>query len=158
MINDGTVSFRVIDQKQDGTDIDVLRKEIEELKKKVSDEENFTIIYPNKGSEEHPANIKSNQRYVENNPFPGYHVLCEVQLLFTGKWGSPGTFYAYRDGGIYGTSAHQLNQDKIVIRTGEYVAISPTQGGAPFDLEGPDVEVEAAPCRVLVYKLGKIKE
>ena len=53
-------------------------------------EDNFTIIYPNNGTEEEPANVANNSRYVMSNPFPGHKVNCIAEVLYDNKWGETG--------------------------------------------------------------------
>lgn len=164
VINDGTAAFHVIDQKQDGADIDALREEIatlkstlESMKAEISDEENFKIIYPNGGTKESPATLKPGGKYTEKNPFPGYYVKCEAQNFFSGKWGNAG--WAVVDAeNIQGIVANQLLPDDVisVIVGGRTAGNSGTlTGGA----NTASVSLSSgAPCRVLIYKLGKIKE
>lgn len=160
VISDGTAQFQIVDQKQDGTDIDALKTELEAVKSSlasvqtaISDAENFTIIYPNGGTKSHPATVKANQRYENKNPFPGYYVRCEAQIKYNNRWGQTGFIY---EGGGYGTNASQLlPEDKIITQTGwRSVASFNINAGSPF----PDLkeDLSSAPCRVLVYKLGKI--
>lgn len=111
----------------------------------------FTIVYPNGGSEGSPANISINQRFTSDNPFPGFRVQCEAQVLFAGQWGGTGFMYA---GGGYGVKALQLNDDQIVVQSGgaNLMAASP-DAGSPFGnsagVSGP------LPCRVLVRKVKR---
>jgi microcystin-dependent protein len=117
-------------------------------------ERDFTIIYPNGGSEESPAMITINARYVESNPFPGYYVTCDTEILCNGQWGSVSDFIYYNGG--YGAKATQLNDDNIVLQTG--AAAITTQSlscGNPFALED-NGNITTAPCRVKIWKIGKI--
>lgn len=144
-------------------DIDALKSELEAVKSSlaavqtaISDAQNFTIIYPNGGTAEKPASITANKRYVEANPFPGYYVYCIPQLKYNHEWGKPGEFIFSNSG--WGTAANQLlPSDKIIIQTGSSSVFSGSnnQGGAPYT-NGPSSPISSAPCRVLVYKLGKI--
>lgn len=159
MISDGTAQFQIVDQKQDGTDIDALKTELEAVKSSlaavqtaISDAQNFTIIYPNGGSASKPASVSTNNRYVEENPFPGYYVHCEAQGKYNNKWGETG--FIFETGG-HGISAKQLlPDDKIIVQTGvNAVIIDGVKAGNPFKNAGT---IKSAQCRVLVYKLGKI--
>lgn len=160
VISDGTAQFQIVDQKKDGTDIDALKSELEAVKSSleavqtaISDAENFTIIYPNGGTASKPADITTNKRYVEENPFPGYYVHCVAQLNISNEWGISG--WIYTSNYSYGVCASQLlPDDKIIIRTGKtYLCTRSDNAGGTFE-NIPDVA--SAPCRVLVYKLGKI--
>jgi microcystin-dependent protein len=121
-------------------------------------ENDFTIIYPNGGSEASPANVTNNSRYVENNPFPGYYVYCVAELQIENEWGSTGNFYVnYHNGGAYGTGAWQLNDSDIVIATGDSGIIQAGfHTGTPLTV--PDSSFTTAPCRVKVWKIGKIPD
>ena len=60
---------------------------------------NFTIVYPNNGTAQNPAGVVANSSYVEPNPFPGYRVYCEAELLAGGKWGEIGWATSNNGGG-----------------------------------------------------------
>lgn len=60
-----------------------LDKEIEAVGKKAD----FTFIYPNGGSEQAPALVSAGSRYVEDNPFPGTMVICQVEVCYLDQWG-----------------------------------------------------------------------
>ena len=114
---------------------------------------NFTIIYPNNGSEQNPANITKNMRYVESNPFPGYYVKCIVEIQHNGNWGNP----EWYDDPNYdtGVRANQLNDDDIIIQTGvSYLCICGDHSGTP--LPNVSSQIATAPARVKVWKIGKI--
>lgn len=110
---------------------------------------NFTIIYPNGGTEASPANVDTNKRYELANPFPGYHVICIAELLIGGIWGETGWIYA--NNANYGVKASMLNLDKIVIVTGNgrIIAGAPDAGQTfPKGTAAPT----SAPCRVKVWR------
>lgn len=165
MISDGTAQFKIVDQKQDGTDIDELKNELEAVKSSlaavqtaISDAQNFTIIYPNGGTASKPASVSKNTRYVEDNPFPGYYVNCIVQGKVNNKWG----YLGEQTGGDYGRfviASQLLPDDKIIIQTGKDAVF---RGGTNVmgDSFGNNSSsnLSTVPCRVLVYKLGKIGE
>ena len=130
-----------------------LNSKIQELE----DESNyFTIIYPNGGTKENPANVTLNQVYVEDNPFPGYYVDCKVQIYSSEKdmWLEQPLWWS---SGSYGVYAYlESNTDKIYVSTGDIVLIYKfAHGGSGINLSS---NITTAPCRVLVYKLGKIEE
>jgi hypothetical protein len=111
----------------------------------------FTIIYPNGGTETNPANINASTRYIESNPFPGYYVNCIVEILYNGDWSQTGW------GNSAGVKAYPFNNDKIVIRglNGE-ILTSDYADGNPFGVGGAGFTVHSLPCRVKVWKIGKI--
>jgi hypothetical protein len=117
-------------------------------------ERDFTIIYPNGGTEANPATVALNSRYVENNPFDGYIVKCEAEILYNSQWGNTG--YVYADSGGYGTVAKQLDNGSIVVQTGGMAVMAgiSSQDGSPFGATG--ATVSTAPCRVKVWKIGKV--
>ncbi len=119
----------------------------------------FTIIYPNGGDVEHPANVTVNQRYVMQNPFPGWYVTCQTELLYNNVWGSSGE-WIYADGGGYGITAFQYGNDEIVIQTGSYSLLASSHhDGNSFALDSTNFPgVIPLPCRVKVWKVGKIDE
>lgn len=123
VISDGTAQFQIVDQKQDGTDIDALKSELEAVKSSlaavqtaISDAQNFTIIYPNGGTASNPARITTNKRYVEDNPFPGYYVLCITQIQVNDKWGEITWIYTSDSVGV--KASQLLPDDKIIVQTG----------------------------------------
>lgn len=115
----------------------------------------FTILYPNGGSAAAPANIVSNTRYVLPNPFPGYAVICILQVQVAGGWGTAGW---YTDGSTArGAIAGQLN-DSVIVQTaiGSLIASGgTTNSGAwsgtthPGNIASPTT----LPARVLVWKV-----
>jgi hypothetical protein len=121
-------------------------------------EQDFTIIYPNGGTEANPANVTVNSRYVEANPFAGYSVKCAAEVFYNNEWGEAnfiGQFQSgsNRSGGVIAT---QLNDGSIVIQTGEWFILrdSVIQGNPFNQTTGPDAT--ARPCRVKVWKIGKV--
>ena len=140
--------------------VETVQSEILNLENKVNDlhnqDKNFTIIYPNGGTKESPADVTLNKVYIENNPFPGYYVDCKVQIYSSEKnmwleqpfWWSDGSYgvYAYLE----------RNTDKIYVATGSIALVySDAIGGSGVNLSS---NITTAPCRVLVHKLAKIEE
>ncbi len=123
-------------------------------------ENDFTIIYPNGGSEASPANVTINSRYVESNPFPGYRVRCEAELQYNGNWGSMNNsvlIYGSGSNNGCGISALQLNDDNIVIQTGNStLLLNSSTTGNPFTIPQGIAVTSPLPCRVKVWKIGKI--
>lgn len=112
----------------------------------------FTIIYPNGGTQAAPANVAVNSRYVMPNPFPGYHVLCVVEIKPAGfEWGEP-KFVTGTTGAGFGVRA-SVYSDSMVIQTGGggLYAYSNVDGN-PWGISSGTLN-SVAPCRVKVYKL-----
>lgn len=109
----------------------------------------FTIIYPNGGSAASPANVAANSRYVMGNPFPGYRVICQAELLDAGNWAPTGWIYNSATDLSYGTSANQLNDGDIVVQTGRGAAfVGPASTGG-----GPITQTAPAACRIKIWKV-----
>ena len=132
-----------------------LQTQITTLQNQIADSNNFTIIYPNGGTKESPADVTLDKVYIENNPFPGYYVDCKVQIYSSEKnmWLEQPLWWS---SGSYGVYAYlERNTDKIYIATGSTVLVySDAIGGSGVNLSS---NITTAPCRVLVYKLGKIE-
>jgi len=108
----------------------------------------FTIVYPNGGTQASPANIGVNSRYVISNPFPGYHVMCQLEVLYGGVWGNPG--FQLSSPSSYGAAANQLNGGSIVVQTGvTAIKVDSSSMGDPFGTTGT---VTSLPSRVKVWK------
>ncbi len=124
-----------------------------------ADESGFTIIYPNNGSREHPANVTSAQRYVMPNPFPGHYVYCVAEIMLDGKWGHPGGFvYNASNGYGHGVIAAQYDDGDIVVQVGELVTASNEDCGNSFGKSGSALgDLTQAPCRVKVWRLNRIQ-
>jgi len=117
-------------------------------------DDNFTIIYPNNGTASNPANITYNSRYSLANPFPGYRVACVAELYENDVWGETGWFSDTYDSSNrgFGTSAFQLNDNTIEVVTGNSgIAAKSGFSGGSF-ASG----ILTAPCRVKVWKIGKV--
>jgi len=113
----------------------------------------FTIIYPNGGTAEIPANVTKNSRYVMDNPFPGYIVNCIAEVLYNGEWGDPK--FASDTNNERGVIATQFNDNTIVVQTAQiYVFTQSGNSGNPFGFSGS--AQTTLPCRVKVWKIGKI--
>ncbi|MFY3630846.1 phage tail protein [Achromobacter xylosoxidans] len=113
----------------------------------------FAMVYPNGGSAAAPANITVNSRYVVANPFPGYRVLCQLELRVSGKWGSPGSFVANSAGNYFGCFASQFDDGDIVVQTAVNYLTSdnPAATGHAF-LPTPS-SLTTAPARVKVWRI-----
>lgn len=113
----------------------------------------FTIIYPNGGSAATPANVAVNTRYVMDNPFPGFHVITEAEILVNGVWGATG--FIYPPSGGMGVAAHPYTNsttDKIVVTTGSAALCSIGANTGSPHLLGANITTPT-PCRVKVWKL-----
>ncbi len=110
---------------------------------------NFCIIYPNGGTAANPANVVPNSRYVEQNPFSGYHVACIPEVLVSGNWEFPGQFI-----NLHGINASQHRDGEIIITTGGSHLTTSTAGncGATTDI----ASVDSLQLRVKVFKIGKV--
>ena len=135
----------------------------------------YEVIYPG-GSSTSPGIAKltsGGQRFVSNNPFPGYLVHCVAEVYAEGEWGETG--WAAEAGSSWnhgqGVKASQLNNDKIVTivgggisTSGLYLLTSARRSGMPHTFAftgnyGSDTtkNFKEVPFRVKVYKLAKIK-
>lgn len=117
--------------------------------------QDFTIIYPNGGTESNPANVTSNSRYVETNPFDGYEVMCRAEIKYNDKWASSGEF-VLASGGKIGVGIGVWQYDgNIIVQTGSNaITTNSNQTGNPIG--NNSFTVTTAPCRVKVWKIGKI--
>ncbi|AUZ19838.1 hypothetical protein AL509_29625 [Achromobacter xylosoxidans] len=113
----------------------------------------FAIVYPNGGTAAAPANITVNSRYVVANPFPGYRVLCQLEIRVSGKWGYPGSFVANSAGNYFGCFASQFDDGDIVVQTAVNYLTSdnPAATGHAF-LPTPS-SLTTAPARVKVWRI-----
>jgi hypothetical protein len=113
---------------------------------------NFTIIYPNGGSAASPANITADTRYVESNPYPGYYVDCIAEVYMLNQWVQLNWNV---DAAKYGISCSQLNDGNIVILPGTLYSTAYNMTGCVLS-PLPTTNITSAPCRVKVWKIGKI--
>ena len=123
-------------------------------------EQDFTIIYPNGGSEANPANITVASSYIEANPFPNYIVHCQVELLYNNEWGVAQFDGYYSSGwGGHGAFATQHNNGNIILKTGSNSILGTSQYQytvCPSSWSNIDANQSTLPCRVKVWKIGKI--
>lgn len=127
--------------------------QIQAVKDWVDQQVGFAIIYPNGGTAASPASVAANSRYVSGNPFPGSHVLCELEVLYNGVWQSPGfSGSGYQQFLSHGANASMYGAGEIIVQTGinSVVAYSAITGGGGGI--GSGVFVTSAPCRVKVWK------
>ena len=129
----------------------------------------FTIIYPNDGTKENPANVSINQRIVMENPFSGYEIFCRAEVFYEGKWGDPcwNDFYnpTYNNYYCNGLMAnHLLPDDVVVLQTGNTSVVAGsfcsgnplgTPVSTPVSTTG---SINSIPCRIKVWKLNKIED
>jgi len=118
-------------------------------------ERDFTIIYPNGGTEANPANITKNTRYVESNPFSGYRVNCKLEVKKNNEWGSPGWIRSGSD--AYGAVAGQLDDGSIIVQVASVYVVGETsakEGTLWGDTSNP--YEQSLPARVKVWKIGKV--
>lgn len=116
----------------------------------------FAMVYPG-GSASSPGLAITNARYVTANPFPGYRVFCQAEILYDGRWCKPGWGMWYRDGAYFaaGVTATQFNDGDIVVQTGLTSLMTNAElTGANFS---PSAAPSSAQVRVLCWKAkGKI--
>jgi len=115
----------------------------------------FTIIYPNGGSEASPASITTNTRMWVDNPFPGYHVMCSAEGLVDGVWEVVGWGNDALNGAMrsYGLIARQKPGGNILVKTGgTAITINSYQNWMDGTITTMAV-ASTIPFRVLVRKL-----
>lgn len=136
------------------TTLDNIASGLTETETRIGELENsFAIIPVNNGED-----ITINSRYIEENPFKGYYVTCEVQVQYKDKWSAVQGFI-YSSGGYGVTSGQLLPDDSIIVQTGQnYLLTSSISDGNLFGDTTSAINLKTAPCRVIVYKLGKIGE
>lgn len=114
----------------------------------------FTIIYPNGGSEAAPANVVINSVYALSNPFPGHLVQARPELFIGGKWGTAAFSWAgsapsygilTQQGGAFG--------EVLDLITGVTNLVLGTRNQTGHNFNPAPGPVTTAPCRVLVWKL-----
>lgn len=126
--------------------------DIPDLVQKATDEVvDFTIIYPNGGSKEAPATINNNNRYVEDNPFSGHMIVCQVELLCNGMWGQSGWVFSSVGYGV--VVNHATPEDKIIIQTGSGGVIGRDGYNCGHSFVSLAGNLTSAPCRVKVWKV-----
>lgn len=136
------------------TDIEIsnLANEVVELQSKKFGEEDFTILQVNGGN-----NITTNSRYVLENPFPNYYVGCIVEIFTAGSWHESGWFDMQYSSDkrllAYGVRVSQLN-NTLVVQSANMAIESGTASLSGSPLTAGDST--SAPCRVKVWKVGKI--
>ena len=116
-------------------------------------EQDFTIIYPNGGTEANPASVALNTRYVESNPFAGYHVMCIAEVFYNDKWGVTG-FYNAAGNDAWGVKANEYDGNIVVQTAVRGVMTNSNVTGNPFG--NNNLSPTSAPCRVKVWKIGKV--
>lgn len=135
-----------------GAGLAILETKTSELETTINNDTGFTIIYPNGGTASNPASVTVNSRYVMTNPFQGYDVITLAEVKYNNNWCDTGWIYA--DGG-FGVKASYLFSGEIVIQTGSrYVTGAP--GSVGSGIVGM-YNLSSAPCRVKVWKCGRIK-
>lgn len=117
-------------------------------------ERGFCYIYPNGGTEANPANITNNTRYVEANPFPGYKIRAISELFIDGHWGEFNNVIYLESYSGFGLLTSTLDDTSIVLQTGAYGVVGGSAGdGNPFNRTAV---INTMPCRVKVWKIGKV--
>ncbi|MNT27879.1 hypothetical protein D3C72_1635310 [compost metagenome] len=143
VVNPGSV-----DAAQLASDLAALDAEFQTLVGQIE----FTIIYPNGGSEASPANIAINSQYVLTNPFPGHHVILEPEVLYEGNWGNPGWWSG--DANMAGIRATMRNNSIILSTAKNALGIGYPLGGGAFTYTGSTgIGVAGLPARIKVWKV-----
>ena len=142
------------------TGLNQLQTQITTLQNQIADSNNFAIVYPNGGTKESPANITALSHYVENNPFDGYYIYLEPQVQFNNNWIKSVWNSNWGSGAeCQGVTASQINNE-IHIVTGKTILYEDIAGPITTGQWIPNtdgIRYTELPCRVLVYKLGKIE-
>jgi len=117
----------------------------------------FTIIYPNGGSQASPATMSADSRYVTTNPFTGFRVFCIAQVRnAAGAWGTPGWATWFDPGGSglvsYGLVTSQLDDGTLITISGT-VGICTQDRINPHPFTSIPANLTSAPGRVLVWKI-----
>lgn len=111
----------------------------------------FAIIYPNGGSAASPANVVVGTRYVEDNPFPGFYVICQAEILIGGRWYVPGWYSDYSGGSrSYGVRACSDGTELVVQTGAQAIATNGKFSGGTY--AGSD-QISPTPCRVKIWKV-----
>ncbi len=95
--------------------------------------------------------VKSNNRYVKNNPFGNNTpVILKIELFAYDKWSSVG--WIKNNGAFQGCNANYVEGEGIVVQTciSDVMTNSDYTGGG----HGVDATLDSAPCRVHVWKLN----
>jgi hypothetical protein len=128
---------------------------------------NCVYVYPNGGTAEQPAHIKTGQIYTMPNPFPGYLVQCQVEVCVGTEWSllTTGQYYTgsrYLSGGAL---CAQRDNDLVLVVGNCHVV----DGGGD---EGYYCHVffytftenkaypsgqsyDSLPCRIRVWRVGR---
>lgn len=112
----------------------------------------FTYVYPNNGTSASPASVSANSRYTSPNPFPGFPIICQVELLISGVWETPGWFSSGETGGSGTSSTHRRggSVDEIITATAGAGVISGSRyGGASYNSS----TLTSAQARVKVWRV-----
>ena len=123
-------------------------------------ENDFTIVYPNNGSESSPANVSTQSTYVSDNPFSGYQVQCQAEVMVSSQW-YVAPYMAHEINGSYygsGVYCYQYN-DSLVLKTGSLIVTGATDYQytvQPNAIPISFAHLTSAPCRIKVWKVGKL--
>ena len=137
-----------------------------EITKKFDPSTDFTFVYPNNGTEQNPANITVDSDYILSNPFPGYAVSCQVEVLYNNEWGVVQfNGWGLSNSGYYGEGACCLQRGSgdLVLIVGNHTLkhvqvyrhnIAPTT----FVGDTSTSSSNSLPARVKVWKVGKLPQ
>lgn len=108
----------------------------------------FTIIYPNGGTQAAPATVALNSEYSTPNPFSGFNVITQAEFLYSGNWYQVGLMTT--GGTVYGAIAGQVGAN-IILKTGLSGIIYNVSSW--LNSTAPSVQVGATQCRIKVWKV-----
>lgn len=151
-INDtATAKNSTWSSQQISDNVDEKLKDLKDLPEKVAalEKTKFIILYPNGGTKESPANITTNKRYIEDNPFPNSPVICQLEIYYSGVWGTTG--WILSGGGWGAIAGHNMETDKIIIQTGSSGIAGPSNAhGNTLGTTGTGIT--NVPCRVKIWR------
>ena len=136
-----------------------------EITKKADYRTDFCYVYPNNGTAENPANVSLNSTYIVSNPFSGYVVRCSAELYCWDEWVEAPFVYHFwsndhRTVGLI--SLQNVANDCILVITGTNGMVTGKSNVSIFpnsclvaDRGSSDISTPL-PCRVKVWKIGKI--
>ncbi|CUK22052.1 Phage Tail Collar Domain [Achromobacter sp. 2789STDY5608615] len=142
------VQTGVVDVDQLVSDFALLSAQLQTLKDAIG----FTIVYPGGGNSSAPGLVAINSQYVLANPFPGYHLVLEPEVLYNGEWGNPGWWDG--EANMAGVRA-SMRGGKIVVSTARNaLGIGSGLGGGAFAYTGSTgLGAAGLPARVKVWKM-----
>lgn len=109
----------------------------------------FTILYPNGGTEASPAVVSLNSTYTMTNPFSGSNVITQAEFLYSGSWYAVSILTVGGNG--IGAVSGQVGND-IILKTALNYIIYNTSGW--LNSTAPTgATAGATQCRIKVWKV-----